>query len=137
MNQGNPYSQYRQNAVVTANPAQMGEMMYGGIVKFLRQAVDHMEHDNMQEAHNSIIRAQDIFEYLAETLNEKVEIAFNLAHLYDYAYRRLIEANIKKDQTIVQEILLLTEELRETWKEARMNLASASGNSRAERPEHV
>ena len=120
----NLYNQYRQNAVATASPAQMGEMMYSGVVKFLKQAEGHLEQNDLQEAHNAIIKAQDIFEYMAETLNEKVDISFNLALLYDYAYRRLIEANVTKDITILREVLIMSEELREAWQEARESLAN-------------
>ena len=126
MNEKNPYDNYRQNAVATASPAQMGEMLYGGAVKYLRQAEGHLEQNNIQEAHNAIIKAQDIFEYLAETLNEKVEIALNLALLYDYAYRRLIDANVTKDITILREVLGMTEELRDSWQQARESLASGA-----------
>ena len=135
MSASNLYSQYRQNAVATANPAQMSEMMYGGIVKFLKQAIEHMENDNIQEAHNAIIKAQDIFEYLAETLNEKVDISLNLALLYDYAYRRLIDANISKDITILREVLSLSEELREAWQEARESLTKEAAT--APRPDNT
>ena len=126
MSENNPYMQYRQNAVSTASPAQMGELLYTGAVKFLKQAESAMEQNNIQEAHNSIIKAQEIFEYLAETLNEKVEIALNLALLYDFAYRQLIEANVHKDINILREVLKITEELRDAWKEARESLSETA-----------
>jgi len=123
LNADNPYNKYRQNAVLTANQPQLAEMLFGGAVKFIRQAITHVENKNIQEAHNAIVRAQDIFEYLAETLNEKVDISFNLAHLYDYAYRRLLDANVAKDAGILKEVLGLAENLRDTWHEARQKAA--------------
>ena len=116
------YNLYRQNAAATASPAQLSEMMYTGTVRFLKQALVHLEDRNLQEAHNNIVRTQDILEYMAETLNEKVDVSFNLAHLYDYAYRRLIDANVSKDPEIVQEVLTLMEELRDAWHAARQQL---------------
>ncbi|MCG9968000.1 flagellar export chaperone FliS [Pelotomaculum terephthalicicum JT] len=123
MNSDNPYNKYRKNAVITANQPQLAEMLYNGVVKFIRQAISHVEDDNKQEAHNAIIRAQEIFEYLAETLNEKADVAFNLAHLYDYSYRRLVDANVAKDTEILKEVLGLAENLRDTWHEARQIVA--------------
>ncbi|OPX88173.1 MAG: Flagellar protein FliS [Pelotomaculum sp. PtaB.Bin104] len=123
MNADNPYNKYRKNAVTTANQPQLAEMLYSGAVKFIRQALSHVENNNVQEAHNAIVRAQEIFEYLAETLNEKADLAFNLAHLYDYVYRRLVDANVAKDAEILREVLGLAESLRDTWHEARQIVA--------------
>lgn len=135
MSTGNPYNQYRQNAVSTASPAQMGEMMFSGVIKYLKQAEGHMEQNNIQEAHNAIVKAQDLFEYMAETLNDKVDISVNLILLYDYSYRKLINANVSKDINILREVLNLTEELRETWQEARESLANNAAAS--PRPENT
>lgn len=129
MNADNPYNKYRQNAVMTASQPQLAEMLFGGAVKFIRQAITHVEDKNTQEAHNAIVRAQGIFEYLAETLNEKVDISFNLAHLYDYAHQRLLEANVAKDPDILKEVLGLAENLRDTWHEARQKLAEEAAHT--------
>ena len=45
------------------------------------------------------------------------EIAFNLNRLYEYMYRRLITANIKKDDAVMEEILNMLTEFREVWRE--------------------
>jgi flagellar secretion chaperone FliS len=42
--------------------------------------------------------------------------------MYDYMNRRLIEANVKKDNSIVEEVIGYAEELRDTWAQA-MKLA--------------
>jgi flagellar protein FliS len=52
----------------------------------------------------------------------KYEISQSLALLYDYMYRRLIDANIKKDKDILEEVLGFAKELRDTWAQA-MKLA--------------
>jgi flagellar protein FliS len=45
-------------------------------------------------------------------------MAKSLNLLYDYLYRRLIEANLKKDVDIVKEVLSFAEELKTTFEEA-------------------
>lgn len=129
MNADNPYNSYRQNAVKTATQHQLAEMLFSGAAKFIRQAIEHLENKNLQETHNAILKAQEIFEYLSETLNEKVEISFNLAHLYDYNYRRLLDANVAKDPEILREVLALTESLRDSWHEAHQKLAQTGEQS--------
>lgn len=126
---GNPYSNYHKNAVITANQPQLAEMLFSGAMRFLRQAISSVENQKPQEAHNAIVRVQQIFAYLAETLDEKNPVSFNLAQLYDYAYRRLVEANVSKDPDILREVLQLTTELRDTWHEARQSLAEEGAHA--------
>ncbi|MBR3215570.1 MAG: flagellar export chaperone FliS, partial [Exiguobacterium sp.] len=59
------------------------------------------------------------------TLNKDIAISANLDSLYDYMWRRLVDANVKNDTTILDEVLDFTTELRDTWKEA-MKLAKQS-----------
>ncbi|WP_066637331.1 flagellar export chaperone FliS [Desulfolucanica intricata] len=111
----NPYQQYRQNSVTSAPPGQLTLMLYNGALKFIKTAVISIEKKDISSANNAIIRAQDIILYLNETLNKNYEPAHNLSSLYDYIYRRLVEANIKKDTAVLEEAASLVEELRDTW----------------------
>lgn len=114
----NPYSQYQQNSIMTAAPEELTLMLYNGAVKFIKQGKASIEEKDLQKAHNSIVRAQDIISELNITLNMDYEISHNLRSLYTFILERLMQANIKKDVTILDEVLPLVEELRDTWKEA-------------------
>ena len=46
------------------------------------------------------------------TLNMDYDISNNLYSLYDFMYWRLVDANIKKDKAIVEEIIVFAEERR-------------------------
>jgi flagellar protein FliS len=46
------------------------------------------------------------------------EISNELYLMYEYMNSRLVEANIKKDKTIVEEVTGYAEELRDTWTQA-------------------
>ena len=48
----------------------------------------------------------------------KVEISENLYTLYDYQKQLLIQANIKKDAEIVEQMLDYVCDLRQTWAQA-------------------
>lgn len=109
------YDQYRTLSVQTASPGKLLLMLYDGLVLFLKQAVRAIESGKPQEAHNFLIKAQDIVTELICTLNMDYEVSKNLLQLYDYLKRRLVEANLKKDKQIVEETLSLTTELRDTW----------------------
>ncbi|CDF58025.1 flagellar export chaperone FliS [Thermobrachium celere] len=111
---------YQQNSVNTASKEKLLLMLYDGLVKFIRQAITSLEEKDLQKAHTNLIKAQNIILEFMSTLNMEVggEIAKSLMALYDYMYRRLVEANIKKDAKIAEEILGFAEELKETFEEA-------------------
>jgi len=93
----NAYDQYKENSVYTASPEELTLMLYNGLVKFLMQAQMALNDKNIEKANKSIIRAQDIISEFRCTLDMKYDIAHQLDLLYDYMYRRLVDANIKKD----------------------------------------
>lgn len=118
----NPYQQYKKNVVNTSTPQELTLMLYNGLVKFLKLAVQSIEENNNEKSNNNIGRAQDILEEFMSTLNMDYDISNNLYSLYDFMYWRLVDANIKKDKAIVEEIIVFAEELRDTWGKA-MKLA--------------
>ncbi|MFZ5354304.1 MAG: flagellar export chaperone FliS [Bacillota bacterium] len=114
----NPYQQYQQNTVYTATPQELTLMLYNGLVKFIKLAIQGIEEKNIEKANNNIIRAQDIVTEFMCTLDMQYEISNSLMALYDYMNRRLIEANLKKDKAVAEEVLGFAEELRDTWAQA-------------------
>ncbi|NLY43710.1 MAG: flagellar export chaperone FliS [Clostridiaceae bacterium] len=109
---------YLENAVMTATPEELTLMLYDGAIKFMNQAVVHIQMKNIQGAHNAIIRAQDIFSELMSSLNMEYEVSKGLYSLYDFIYSSLIQANLSKDAEQIREMISLTRELRETWAQA-------------------
>lgn len=114
----NVYETYRQNAILTATPEELTLMLYNGLIKFIMIAQKAIEEKDVQKAHDSIIRAQDILNEFKATLDMRYEISHNLNLLYDYFLDRLIEANIRKDISILEEVLRFVRELRDTWAQA-------------------
>jgi len=124
----NPYQQYRQNAVMSAGRGDLTLMLYNGAVKFIRQGMKYIEERNIEGAHNSIVRAQEIISHLNDTLNMEYELSKNLALLYEYINRRLFEANVRKEIETLEEVLGFVEELRDTWAEAlKISKSAAAG----------
>ncbi len=118
----NGYNQYKENSVYTATPEELTLMLYNGLVKFIMLAQSAIDGKNIERANNSIIRAQDIVREFQVTLDMKYEVSKHLDNIYDYMYRRLIQANIKKDKDILEEVLGMAKDLRDTWTQA-MKLA--------------
>lgn len=116
------YNQYKQNSIYTATPEELTLMLYNGLIKFIMQAQGGLDENDLERAGNAIIRAQDIVVHFRATLDMKYEVAQNLDALYDYMYGRLVEANIRKNKDILEEVLGMAKELRDTWAQA-MKLA--------------
>lgn len=115
---GNAYNQYKENQVFTASKEELTLMLYNGLVKFIMQAQVALDDNNYEKSNNSILRAQDIITEFEATLDMNYNIAHDLMSMYDYMYRRLVEANIKKDKAILEEVLGFAKELRDTWAQA-------------------
>jgi len=118
----NPYQQYRKNVINTSTPQELTLMLYNGLIKYLKLAIQALEEKNTESTNNNLVRSQAILEEFMGTLNMNYEVSNNLYALYDYMYWRIVDANIKKDKEIVEEVVGFAEDLRDTWNQA-MKLA--------------
>jgi len=105
----NPYNQYKQTQITTANQGKLIVMLYDGAIKFLNIAVDNLNPRTYDVVNNNIIKAQDIITELLLSLNmdEGGEISQNLFNLYMYFKKQLLEANIKKDGEMLKQTIKL------------------------------
>lgn len=108
---------YKGNTVNTASPAELTLMLYEGAIKFCNIAIGAIESDNIPKAHENLIKAQKIIIEFRMTLDFKYPIANEFDKVYDYIYRRLVEANVKKDKDIIEDTLGHIRTMRDTWKE--------------------
>ncbi|MCT4631836.1 MAG: flagellar export chaperone FliS [Firmicutes bacterium] len=111
-------SGYKENEILNAKPEELTLMLYDGIIRFIKQAKIFNEDKKIEKTNNAIVRAQNIITELRSTLDMDYEISKELDPLYEFMNRRLLEANIKKDNAMMDEVLDLAAELRDTWKEA-------------------
>lgn len=113
----NPYQTYKQNSVMTASGQELTLMLYNGCLRFIKLAKRAMEEKQFEEKNTNLIKAQAIIQELQITLNRDVEVADNMAQLYEYIYNRLIDANMKNDIAILEEAEGHVYELTDTWKQ--------------------
>ncbi|WLD92965.1 flagellar export chaperone FliS [Alkalihalobacillus sp. AL-G] len=117
MSLNNPYKAYQQNSVGTASPGELTLMLYNGCLKFLKQAKTAIQDNKTEDKNTNLIKAQKIIQELMVTLNTEVAVGEQMLQMYDYMNRRLVEANIKSDISIIEEVEGLTIEFRDTWKQ--------------------
>jgi len=107
-----------ETGVASASPHKLVVMLYDGVIVALLSAINGIKSSNIGIKGASISKAITIIDNgLRASLDKKAggEIAQNLDALYDYMSRRLLEANIKNDATIVEEIHGLMADLRGAW----------------------
>ncbi len=108
---------YQNNAIQTASPADLTLMLYEGAIKFSNIAIVAMENGDLEKVHTNIVKVENIIQELRRTLDHKYSVAQEFEKVYDYIYRRLVDANVKKDKEILEEALGYIREMRDTWKE--------------------
>lgn len=111
---------YQSNQVTTATPADLTLMLYNGAIKFIKQTKSYIQDKNYVKAHESSLKVQNILYELMSTLNSDYEISKEFLKLYEYMLQRTIEANMRKDLDILNEVEDLFVQFRDTWKEAMM-----------------
>ncbi|MCM1087292.1 MAG: flagellar export chaperone FliS [Muribaculaceae bacterium] len=113
----NPFAEYTNNKIMTASPAEVTLMLYEGAIKFCNIAIIAIEHGEMEKAHVNIKKTQRIIEEFRNTLDRQYEVAEEFDKIYTYLLQRLLEANVKKDKEILEEVNRHLRSVRDTWKE--------------------
>ncbi|WP_310604064.1 flagellar export chaperone FliS [Anaerosporobacter sp.] len=108
---------YQNNKIQTASKGELTLILYDAGVKFVNMAILALEKDDMEGANKNIKKAEDVITEFRSTLDHKYPVANDFDLVYDYMYRRLIEANIKKDKEILEAVLVDFKEMRDVWKQ--------------------
>lgn len=98
---------------------QLTAILYEGCLQHLDDAVTAINDRNYLEANEKLKKATDILHRLGVGLKyEAGVIAEQLDTLYNYMSNRLIEANMKKDIEIIQEVKKMLQTLSSAWNES-------------------
>lgn len=113
----NNITQYKKNAINTASPLQLVIMLYDGCLRFMTNAEQAMDRQDIFHQNENCQRAQNIITELISTLDmdRGGEIATNLFQLYNYAFDQLVLANINDDKQALRQAMKVFEELRQSW----------------------
>ena len=131
MSTNNGYQKYKKIDVSTASQNRLVIMLYDGAIKFLENACNAIDKKHgTEEAHNNIMKAQEIIYELLSSLNyDAKEIAERLASIYTYMNQRLTEANISKTKPPILEVIKYLKELKGAWEGVEQKLSSNNADN--------
>ena len=106
-----------QAQAIEADPHRLIQMLFEGGLTRLAQARGAMERDQTALKGELLGKAIGIIGGLRQALDVQQggEIAENLDRLYEYMTTRLMEANLKNDPAIIEEVSDLLREIKSGW----------------------
>lgn len=127
---------YKRQQIMTATPEALTLMLYNGCLKFIDEGTAAMAKKDYENTNTYLQKAQAIITEFRATLNMDYEISHQLMPLYNYAYDRLVEGNMKSDAAQVQEARDIIQGLRDAWaqamKKARQEKGAQKGNAQGD-----
>ena len=112
-----PQDVYRQQDILTANPIDVIVMLYDALKKNIIIGRKKIAKNDVQGAHDHLMKAQQIVVELVNSLDMAYEISENLLAIYEFVLKTLEEANMKKDESILEPLVEIVGDLREAWNE--------------------
>ncbi|CUA80566.1 MULTISPECIES: flagellar export chaperone FliS [Anoxybacillus] len=108
-----------EEAVYKKTPQQLTALLYEGLIESVEEAIASTKKGDYSYANKLLQKANDILQRLGVGLNYDAGIiAHQLDALYNYMAERLIDANMKKDVAMMQEVLTIAKDIATAWNEA-------------------
>ena len=112
------YAAYSHNNISIESPEKLIEMLYEGVLRFTAQAKVAIEAQNIEKRTYWINRSVAIFSELLNSLDyNQGDVAHYLSGLYTREIQLLMEANMKNDTEVLDEVIHVTRQLLEAWRE--------------------
>ena len=114
----NALNAYKNNSVNHASKEQLLLMLVDGAVKFSKMARQALVDKNVAESHKNLVKVQNIFTELMVGLDQNAgEWAKQMFRVYEFIKNRLFEINMKKDLEMMDELMPVIEDIKNTWHE--------------------
>ncbi|ADC50914.1 flagellar protein FliS [Alkalihalophilus pseudofirmus OF4] len=94
-------------------------LLYEACLINLEDSLGLIDQKEYVEANAKLQKASDIIHRLGAGINyEAGIIADQLEQVYNYAADKIVEANIKKDKAMIEEVIQIIESIMSSWNEA-------------------
>lgn len=116
---------YKEQSVNTMTPGELLLLLYDELVKHLTRAEIALDKKDYAILEQSVEKSLQIIRYLDSTLDRKYEISGQLTKLYDYFCYELSRVKLGHNKTELERTKKMIVELRESFRTADKNTASA------------
>ncbi|NMM28541.1 MAG: flagellar export chaperone FliS [Glaciimonas sp.] len=107
-----------ETGVLAASPHKLIVMLFDGALTSVRMAQQHMKQGNIEDKGRAISKAISIIDDgLRASLNVDAggDLALSLDSLYEYMCNRLLQANLKNQPDMLEEVHVLLQDLKDAW----------------------
>ncbi|MEN6411718.1 MAG: flagellar export chaperone FliS [Veillonellales bacterium] len=118
MNNANAANAYKRQQIMTASPEELTLMLYNGAIRFVTESILAIEKKEIEKAHRANIRAQNIMREFMVTMDMKQDISKNWLLIDEYILHCLIQGNVEKDKSQLEEAKRWLIEFRDAWFQA-------------------
>lgn len=119
---------FTESAIHQKSPQEITALLYEACITNLEGAIEDIDNKDYVFANKKLQRTNDILYRLGAGLNYDAGIiADQLDLLYNYMADKLVEANLKKDTSLIKEVLQSLEEITSAWNKAMKTKAPNPG----------
>jgi flagellar secretion chaperone FliS len=113
----NPHDAYLEERILSADPLELVHVLYQAAMRAVRKARGHVAAREIAQRARSINQAYRVLSELNRSLDHQRggDLSRQLARVYGYMMRRLIEANRRQSDEPLAEVLGLLATLAEGW----------------------
>jgi|SRR5579863_6607734 len=113
----NVYQSYFEDELQEASPLKLVQMLYRGALDSIASARRYLRLGDIRARSRAVSKAMEIVTELARALNtvQGGEVSKNLALVYGYVERLLIQANFEQREKPLEEAERLLSTLAEAW----------------------
>lgn len=115
MSNANPYQKYQEQSINTMTPVERIVLLFDKAILNMNVAITYIEKKNPCQAHNHIVKAEDIVLYLREILNMSYPVSKILFDYYTHIHEQLVFANINKDKEQLEIVIGMMNDVRSAW----------------------
>ncbi|WP_404404914.1 flagellar export chaperone FliS [Jeotgalibacillus malaysiensis] len=104
------------------SPQELTSLLYEAAITKLEKAIQDTKEHNYIEANKSYQRVNDILHRLGAGLNyDSGIIADQLDALYNFLADEIVMANLNKDATRAEEVLVILKDISQSWRQATIS----------------
>lgn len=112
------YDFLTEEMIYKKTPQEITSLLYEACLMSLEEAIENINKKDFVLANHKIQKANNILHRLGAGLNyEAGIISDQLDMIYNYMADKLIEANLKKEPSIIKEVIGILEDISQAWNE--------------------